>query len=329
MMTFRRGRTKYTAIVIVMLLVAGSVQAAVVNFNPVPWSPTNNYIVRNGTEQNQPLPSTQPGNPSYTYIEDLYLNNSVAHSGSSSTESQFLQHVYAYSLADTNNDYNVRNVAGNSKTYIFGDGDSSSGRPEKIIVDDGVEFGSSFIMVSDEDDMRGMLAMLDITVTREFEKNTKKKGVVTIEKNLRRGRIFVVGNKKGAVKFKAKGISLKSISAIGNEYESVPVDYENGVKISKHDLKRILIEGERFEITFDDMVLPYKFKTFAGFEETINVELTSEVVTQGAGQGAEILVNPTNGQPMVPTMHNQSVVPEPATLVMLLGGGLLGLRRKQ
>jgi len=321
-------------VVLLLVVFSGSVQrssAAIITdtWDPViKWDPVNNHITRNGSRLPQALPSTKPGLPDtgeYNCIEDIYLNNSIAHSGSAVSDKPY-QHVYAYSLSTEEAvKYATSNVA-KKATPILDNEQSGVSYGKSFRIDDQLELDGSILVVNPfVKNRKGLLASFDVLITREFERQTRT-GPQTIIKTLAKGKIRLVAKQDGKVAIKTSGKIKKSlITSIQNESEIVLKG--NSKKIKKADIKEICNGGDLFRVDLADLIIPYKFYTRTDDINTINVRLTSSVTTDGSGTGAEVCFFPA--EPMVPAFQEHAQVPEPATFILLLvGGGLIGLNRK-
>ncbi|TFG47937.1 MAG: PEP-CTERM sorting domain-containing protein, partial [Candidatus Brocadiia bacterium] len=321
-------------VVLLLVIFSGSARtssAAIIadTWDPViKWDSVNNHITRNGNRLAQALPSTKPGLPytgEYNCIEDIYLNNSIAHSGSAIGDKPY-QHVYAYRLSTEEAvEYATSNVA-KKATPIWDNKQSGVSYGKSFRIDDQLELDGSILVVNPFVKKRtGVLASFDVLITREFECQTRK-GPQTIIKKLAEGKIELIAKKNGKVAIKTSGKIKKGlITSIQNESEIVLKG--DSKKIKKADIKEICNGGDLFRVDLANLIVPYKFYTRTNDINTIEVQLTSNVNIDGFGTGAEVCFFPA--EPMVPAFQEQAQVPEPATFVLLLvGGGLIGLNRK-
>ncbi len=269
-------------------------------------------IYRNNTLVPQSLSSTTgylPGGLVYDWQQDSYPQyKSLAHSGSSSgnpqtDNPQLYQHVYAYSLPDTQTVYQAANLTGNTRTLMVTEEDAGIKAGKKVTIKSNVILDGSLLLVKCSDNLdgyEGLLASFDLLVTRDTVKNGE-----TIAKKLSKGSVKLIGLENGKVKIKTTGKIKKSLFTINQESDDI------------------------YRIDFDEVLIPYKTKVKIGEEFDITTRITSQIQSRGYGTGAEVIFAPDLPglpAPALPTILESGEIPEPATPLLMLVGTLVARR---
>ena len=272
--------------------------ATVVKFQP---DGVDNTIVRDGHVVPMPLFDSKaiPGSSApYNYIEEVYDNKAIAHSGAAVNNPQLYQHVFGYSLPNSETHYATDNVTGHTRTLLITP--EEAGRPDgtfvlaksNVVLDGlmliakGPQEGSTY---------KGLQASFDVEVTYDFD----FWGLIdrTIKLPIFRGSVKMFSLPNGIPFFYTTG-NINRILHVSS--------------IDKSD--------DMYRINFDQVKIPYRLLARVGHDYTITTKITSHIVTQGEGTGAEVLFGP--GEPNLPTFIEEHEVPEPATMLLLAGGSL-------
>jgi hypothetical protein len=245
----------------------------------------------------------------YNYMEDIYLDSAIGHSGSTSGDPetgdpQIYQHLYGYSLPETDVSYAVSNEAGHGQTFLVTEDMANKRIGKKVKVYSDINLDGSLLLVKadEEGTFEGLNATFEILLVRETEKETSK-GIKIKTKKVLKGKVQLIGKKNGKVRIKTRG------------------------KIKKKYFRDTIIATDNlFQIDFNDVTIPYKTRVKVGQPYVIKTYISSNVVTNGEGTGAEVDFAP--GEPILPVYEENNQVPEPATIGLLLFGGLSALQRK-
>lgn len=252
------------------------------------WNGAMTHIVRNEQPLSESLPSVLPDyavGASYQYVQDVYYNKAIAHSGAAAQNPQIYQHVYAYTAPGDGTEYSVQNDTGHSRTFVLSAEDFGRRRGRRAMVRGNVVLDGSLLLMKDasfDDTYKGLNASFDILLTRENGRA------------IFRGSVELTTNRRGRVIIRTRGgIRRRHISAV--------------------------TEGDgMFRVDFVNVSIPYRTRILFDREFTINTQVTSEATTQGWGTGAEVVFGP--GAPTLPSFRENGLIPEPATVLLLLGG---------
>ncbi len=266
-------------------------------------------IYRNNTLVQKSLSSTSdylPGGLVYDWNQDTYpQNKAIAHSGSSSgnpltNNPQLYQHVYGYSLPDTETVYQAANQTGNTRTLTVTEEDANKKAGKSIKIKSNAMLDGSLLLVKSSDNLNGyegLLAAFDILITRDYVKND-----IDVSKTLAKGSVKLIGLEDGKVKIKTTGKIKKSLFTIVQESDDI------------------------FKIVFDEASITYKTKVKVGEEFAITTTITSMIESQGYGTGAEVIFAPDMPglpAPALPAILETGEIPEPATPLLMLIGTLV------
>lgn len=304
------SRTK--KVLFVGMLVAGLLLSsqigwgAVVNFNP---KPLNASIIRDGSAVASPLFNEAiPGvSAPYNYVQEIFQNTSIAHSGAAVSNPSLYQHVYAYSLPNSMAVYNnVKNVSGHNRELVITPQESGLKQGAFLWAKSDVILDGFMLVAKGEQQgstYKGVNAKFEIKVTWDFDAWGRLAKPVQIP-------VFT-----GTVNI----ISLPN---------GKPFYYTTGNISRALHISDITDNGDSFRLDFDKVHIPYRVLTRAGYNYSLTTTITSLVKTTGKGTGAEVEFGP--GEPVLPTYIEGGQVPEPTTIVLLLTSslGLLRFRRR-
>ena len=100
--TFRNNAFRHLMLkilVIIMTYRIGPSGATIINSFAHLWDSDKNFIVRNNQLLPMPIPATFPLQNSlmeYNFIEEVFLDTAIAHSGSAASDLKQFAHVYAH-----------------------------------------------------------------------------------------------------------------------------------------------------------------------------------------------------------------------------------------
>ncbi|MBN1764948.1 MAG: hypothetical protein JW860_06790 [Sedimentisphaerales bacterium] len=318
--------------VVLLLLVLGLGQPVHAALSKNIWNADENYILLNNNrlDISPSLTSVNPGTDNvieYLYIDRKNPDKSIAQSKWGESIDDVFQHVFAYGLSNTDEAYAVNNIA-RQELIVQGEGKSGKKGGSKVVVEDEIDLDGSLLLVKSEDkDQTGLLASFELLATREYERETRN-GTKIIKSKVAKGKIELIGTSNGKIKIKTKGsIKKKHIASIENEIEGSKVYRSAKGKIKKRDIKMVQAGGDLFQVNLSDMLLPYKFCCSPKDMNNIKVEMLSHVVTNGKKGGGEVIFMPDD-EPVLPYFLENNVIPEPASILFLLSGGMLCRRRK-
>jgi len=271
-------------------------QSAITNFQSNAWDSDIPHIYRNGEpvmSSAQASMQIQLNDIPYFSTEELFEGLAIAYNsaGAGNPETlnrQIHQHLYAYTLpGNAEPFYHLENTTGHTITYILTAEDmlQMGYQPRKSIsVRSNVILNGSLSLARSnlQDDFSGLIASVDILVSRIYENKLIRKGPKKgqpVEKILLNGSIKLTSTKKG-------GIAVKSTGNISKQFIS---DFRHKLG---NELKN---PGRFFEIAFDEVRIPYKTKIVLGEEYTIKTKVTSFVTTKAEGSGAEVFFGTGEG----------------------------------
>ena len=316
------GRVAGIVLLVLLLTLAGPVSASLVHFKSQQSLDdlSHKHILLNGTPVDTPAPSYQPGLTdvgNYQSVEDIYLNQAIAYSGSGSGQNQLYQHIYGYALPTLSGSqydgYAVDNEVGHDQVILI-DADEvktktnrtvKPGKPLRIKSD--IILDGSLLLIKDPetgDDFEGLRALFDVLITQQTDRSTRH-GVKTFTRKVLAGTAELIGKKNGKVKIKTSG------------------------KIKKKHISSLVQTDDIFQIDFNEVSVPYRSRVRVGEEFTIKTRVSSQAMTQGAGTGAEVIFGPGVFELAVPGFQENGEVPEPASMVLLAAGGLALLRKRK
>ena len=271
------------------MLPAIPAQSSITNFQSNAWNNDVPHIYRNGQpvlNSGEASSQTQINGVPYFSAEETFENLAIAFNGAGAGNPETLNkqiclHLFAYtSPGETEPSYHLENTTGHTITYLITEDDllQMGYQPHKsvwvrsyVTLDGSLSLARSCL----EDDFTGLIASLDILVSRVYDDKIIQKGPnkgEPVEKILLNGSIKLAGTKQGKIAVTSTGkISKRFIS-----------DFRN--KLGK-ELKE---PGEFFEIGFDEVYVPYRTKVVLGEAYKIKTKISSFVTTRADGTGAEV-----------------------------------------
>jgi hypothetical protein len=287
------GKFVIVALVLSLTFLSTNSEATLVGFQSNAWDAGMVHAVRDNIPVEEFLPALLPdyadGEP-YYYVGDPYENTSIYHSGAAAGNPQIYQHVYAYTLPETETMYFVQNETGHMRTFFVSSEELgiSNQRRKFVTLKSNIYLKGSLLFVKDpeeSDNFKGLLASFDIILTRENGKKVFK------------GSVQLKTNKKGKVVIKTSG------------------------KIKKRHISLITENNSTFRIDFFDVSIPYRTRVKLNEEYSIKTRVYSEATNCGDGTGAEVIFGP--GAPTLPSYQESGKIPEPTTLVLLSAGAAM------
>jgi hypothetical protein len=270
-----------------------------VSFQEESWNAQANLITRNGST----LPTFQPNVlPDYAegldfhYILDDQFDNSRSLTSSAVGNPQIYQHIYGFSELSSSAAYITRNQTGHSRTMLVTDNDvitllGKSVTNVKVV--NNIKLDGSLLLAKPVEDPAGfknLLASFEVLVNKETLNN---KGAVKTSKVFK-GTVRLIGNKNGKVTIKTTG------------------------NIKKKYISEIITSNGLIQVNFDNVLIPYKTNVKVGQQYTLNTQVNSLISTTGFGTGSEVNFGPDVLS--VPEYQEKGIVPEPLSVLLLLGG---------
>jgi len=295
------------------LMLSSASQATLIKFTPQAWddNPDPPHFILNGTplaeskasESDNLFEGTFYWRQEYVRDEENQSIKSIAFNGAAAENPYILQHVFAYTQQNDHTKFVSTNTTSHTRTFILNPEDigQTNLKNKKIRINSEVILDGYLVIAQDPEsdtDDSGLNASFEVKVTRENGKKAFK------------GSVKLKTNKKGKVKIVTSG------------------------KIKKKHIDSVdIIEGNLFQINFNNKSIPYRTKVKVGEEFSLLTEVTGIAVNNGYGTGAEVIFGPgVPGEipvPTIPTYHlskNIFLIPEPSTIILLACGGLLMLR---
>ncbi|MBN1845339.1 MAG: PEP-CTERM sorting domain-containing protein [Sedimentisphaerales bacterium] len=269
-------------------------QAGLVGFQALSWDAGAHHIYRNGAPIAEPAAEVLPdfADADYYFVQEVYENSAIAHSGSASNNPNIYQHVYTYTLPEMEIQYAVNNTTGHTRTFSLSAEDLGLGSKKRKVklVSDVILDGSLLLYKNPDnpDSNKNLEAMMEVVVTREDGKKIFD------------GAIALSINKNGVIKINTSG------------------------KITKQYIDLITEDDNSLRVDFFEAEIPFKTRVKLGQEFSLITEVKSSAVNMGDGTGAEVIFGP--GSPTLPTLKETNNVPEPATMLLLTIGGLMASR---
>ena len=320
--SMNKNRLRLTLSSLVILYLTGISFGALIEAKSNLWDPDETFIMCNGDVVSEQLPKTGlsfENSGVYKYIDNVFRQSAIAHSGSSVGESIF-QHVYAYTLSPTEASYQVMNTAGNSQSFLFTESQVGKQAGRLTLLKDRIDLDGSLLLLKPEGqkNLSGLLATFEIVANRVFERETLN-GTKKITRRIFKGAIDLIGRKNGKIGIRTRGkIRRRDITAVSNENETV----EKFKRVIRYrDIKRIQQEGDLFQIDLSELEIPYRFLARVGREIGLEIQLTSYVSTLSGDSGAEVIFLPAEA--VLPEFQQIADIPEPGTLALLLAGGMI------
>lgn len=278
---------------------------AVVSFSP---KELDAKIFRNGSSIATPLFSDSITGVSapYNYIQEIFQDTSIAHSGAAAGNPGIYQHVFAYSLPNSIATYDkVNNITGHTRKLVITPEESSLAAGKRVWAKSDIVLDGFMLLAKGETEdasYKGMNAKFEVNVTLDKEKISQ--GITKlVQTPVFKGTVTILGKKNGKIKFSTTG-NLNKIRKLIEIVDDPDSDF--------------------YRLNFDQIKIPYKVLTKVGQEYSLTTTVTSLVTTTGKGSGAEVKFGP--GGPVLPDFIENGQVPEPATITFLLVNSLALLR---
>jgi hypothetical protein len=277
-----------------VLILSTTSQATLVHFESHAWDVASQHIYRNEAPITEPATDVLPGynGSDFFYVQEIYEDQAIGFSGAAANNPHIFAHVLTYTVTNNQTNYQTTNTTGHTRTFALEPEDL--GLPnltnKKIKLKSDIILDGSLLFIKDSEsdiDFSDMDASFEVTVTRENGKKAFK------------GSVQLKPNAKGKIKVKTKG------------------------KIKKKHIDLYTINDSTYRIDFFGKRVSYKTKVKLGEEFSLTTQVISNAVNKGYGTGAEVIFGP--GAPTLPAYQEQGI-PEPATILLLAGGGLMMFR---
>jgi hypothetical protein len=271
------------------------------------------------------------------FIEDQYLNQSIAYSGSGNSDYGSYQHVYAYNTSDGSSNYSVGNTTGYTQTFTYTPENTGLHNGYPVWINDKIKLDGKLIAAKTPGPENpyfngpvthqvGMTASFDIQAIYEFEYSTGT-GTATVDIPIMLGGIDLIGWYWGRTIIRPRGwINWGHITAVENEHERIEQEIldiggnEYALPLNPYSVYQIETGGDLFQIELSDLELPLIFFSRVGTVNNIKIQLTSEVTVSNSSSGAEVNFMPGDAS-VLPAFHESNQIPEPSALILMLTGG--------
>ncbi|MCP4711453.1 MAG: PEP-CTERM sorting domain-containing protein [Planctomycetes bacterium] len=318
------------SVIIITLLIASMgftgnlCSANIIDFQSFSWDSSEQHIYRNSAPIVEPATNTIPdvaNGEDFFFVQSSYdIYNDISFSGAAAGNPQIYSHVYNFTNPYQYTYYTSQNTTGHSRTYNFTSQEIGHPAVRRFTFSDSLILNGSLILAYTDsyDDYEGYgdynfdlegesngyspeehSATVNVLVTKE---TVKKNGKIKSRKLLK-GSITLLRYDDGSFKIKTKG------------------KFKN-----KHISKSTVDDGLIF-VELIDEVINYSTRARVNQNFKILTTVTSTANNIGDGTGSEVIFGP--GDPTIPIIFATGEVPEPATILLLTTGALLGLRRRK
>ncbi|MCK5270827.1 MAG: PEP-CTERM sorting domain-containing protein [Sedimentisphaerales bacterium] len=337
--TGKRIVLRVMSLLMLLSILSGTCSAAWPPYQPDPsWN-----IVRDATLLDLPPAMMDVGAGtgeviSCQFIEDQYLNQSIAYSCSGNSSYGSYQHVYAYNTADGSANYSVDNSTGHTQTFTYTP--ENTGLPDgyPVLINDKIKLSGKLIAAKTPAPENpyyngsiahqvGLMASFDIQAIYELEYSTGT-GTNTIDIPIMLGGVDLFGWYWGRTIIRPRGwINWTHITAVENEHERIEQEIleiggrEYVMPLNPYSVYQIETGGDLFQIELSDLELPLLFYSRVGTVNNVKIQITSEVAVSNSSSGAEVNFMPGDAS-VLPAFHESNQIPEPSTLILMLTGGL-------
>jgi len=329
----RQSIMNHRWVMIITLLIASMgftgnfCSANIIDFQSFSWNASDQHIIRNGAPIVEPATDTIPdvaNGEDFFYVQSSYdIYNDISFSGAAAGNPQIFAHVFNFTNPFHSTYYTSQNTTGHSRAYNFSPADIGHPNVRRFTFVDSLILNGSLILAvtdpydyyddyegyrdyavdlengSEGPDFNNLIASFNVLVTKEFvKKNGKKRST-----NLLKGSIDISLKGDGSLKLKTKG------------------------KFKKKHIDDILFDDGLVVVKLIDEVLYYSTRARVNQNFSIITTVTSTAQNTGYGTGSEVIFGP--GDPTIPIIFATGEVPEPATILLLSAGTLLGLRRRR
>jgi len=271
------------------------------------------------------------------FIEDQYLDQSIAYSCSGNSDYGSYQHVYAYNTASGSSNYAVDNTTGHTQTFLHSM--EYTGLPDgyPVLINDKIKLDGKLIAAKTPAPENpyyngsiahqvGLMASFDIQAIYELEYSTGT-GTKTIDIPIMLGGIDLIGWYWGRTIIRPRGwINWGHITAVENEHERIEQEileiggHEYVMPLNPYSVYKVETGGDLFQVELSDMELPLMFYSSVGTVNNVKIQITSEVTVDNNNSGAEVNFMPGDAS-VLPAFHESNQIPEPSTLILMLAGG--------
>ena len=271
------------------------------------------------------------------FIEDQYLNQSIAYSCSGDSSYGSYQQVYAYNTASGSANYSVNNTTGHTQTFTYTP--ENTGLPDgyPVLINDKIKLDGKLVAAKTPGPENpyfngsiahqvGLMASFDIQAIYELEYSTGT-GTETVDIPIMLGGIDLIGWYWGRTIIRPRGwINWGHITAVENEHERIEQEildiggHEYVMPLNPYSVYQIETGGDLFQVELSDLELPLMFYSRVGTVNNIKIQITSEVTVNNNSSGAEVNFMPGDAS-VLPSFHESNQIPEPSALILMLTGG--------